>query len=300
MELITKPKFLIGVIVTVGALLAGSVRAESAENYSPRTHPVLTDKWMFWAGGFFPSLDSRLRMDSDMGSPGSGLDFEDELGLSENKTVLWGGARWHMAQRHQLEIEFNNLRRSGFNGFTLEDYQIGDQRVDASGSIATTFNVFLARLTYGYSLIKDEKQDLALKAGFHFTNADASLQLAGDVTDVDTGMTLCSPAPCISPLLETSEFTFPLPHFGLAYGYAFTPKFALRTQALAFYIVINDIKGALFELDFDLHYQPWKKFGLGAGLRYFRVSVDDERDKLFRGKFVFEYWGPVIYATVSF
>ena len=48
-----------------------------------------------------------------------------------------------------------------------------------------------------------------------------------------------------------------------------------------------------------IHQKP-VAVGVGAGVRYFRASLDDERDKLFRGKFIYEYWGPVLYGTVNF
>ena len=53
-------------------------------------HAFTKQKWTFWVGGFFPNVESKVRLDSDLGSPGDGINLEDTLGLDDSKTVLWG------------------------------------------------------------------------------------------------------------------------------------------------------------------------------------------------------------------
>jgi hypothetical protein len=284
-------------LFVVGILFCPTVNAESGE---PALHPAFDQKWRVWLGGFFPNFDTAVRVDSNMGSPGDGLDLESVLGLSDKKSTLWGGARWRVNRRNSLEIEFNNLRRSGSNLQTLEDYQIGDYIIEANGEIDTIFNVTLARITYGYSMIRNQRHNFSVKGGFHLARVDLSMDLTGDISDADTGDNLCTPSPCDVTLLDEVDFTFPLPHLGLAYGFAITPKFAFRTQALGFYVEISDIKGVLTEIDLDLQYQPWKHFGFGTGLRYFNITIDDKGDDLIRGRLEYEYYGPVLYVMGSF
>jgi hypothetical protein len=287
-------------LIATGIFFASAGHAESSEQNRQSIHPAVGQKWRIWLGGFFPNMDSSVRLDSEMGNPGDGLDLEDTLGLNDKKSTLWGGANWRISRRNQIEIEINNLKRSGSNFKTLEDYQIGDYIIEADGEIETLFNVTLARVTYGFSMIRTDRHDLSIKGGFHLTRVEAALGLKGDVTDIDTGDSLCTPTPCEASVIEKSDFAFPLPHVGLAYGFAITPKLAFRAQALGFYIEISDIKGTLTELDLDLQYQPWKHFGFGAGFRYFNVTVDDKSDEIFRGRFDYEYYGPVIYVLGSF
>ena len=56
----------------------------------------------------------------------------------------------------------------------------------------------------------------------------------------------------------------------------------------------------LLDLGLDLQYRPWRRFGVGAGMRYFNITVDDNRDSDSLGRFVYEYFGPVIYGVYSF
>lgn len=294
-------RFLAMTLLAFSLLIPGTALADP-DSQNPALNPMLRDKWSIWLGGFFPSLNTDIRFDSDQGSPGDGLSLEDTLGLDDSKSVLWGGVRWRISRRNQIEFEFANLDRTGQSGFITDELNIGEQKIQAGGAIDTKVDFALGRITYGFAVLQREKHELAVKGGFHMTRVNASLQLFGDITDVDTGQTLCAPSPCQSEQEETDAITLPLPHFGLSYAYAFTPKWALRTQLLGFAIKVNDIQGILIEADLDLQYQPWKHFGFGGGLRSFTLKVEDEGlgGGLVRGKIEYRYWGPVIYFLGTF
>ena len=279
--------------------IASAAIAESDSAIANPGHPLLNNTWDFWAGGFFPSVDSEIRLDSSLGSPGDGIDLEDDFGLDDGKTVLWGGARWHFLTRHLVEIEVANLNRSATVGGTTREWDIGDNTYRAGARIDSEFDLALIRATYGYSIFRRPKHELSLKAGFHMTHTRIAIRGFGDVANVDTGQPVCNPSPC-EVEAESSDFTIPLPHLGAAYGYGFTPKLALRSQLLLFAIEINDIKGTLAEVDLDLIYRPWEHVAFGAGIRYFKVTVEDKRNAFLRGEFEYEYKGPVLYVMGSF
>jgi hypothetical protein len=44
----------------------------------------------------------------------------------------------------------------------------------------------------------------------------------------------------------------------------------------------------------------WRRFGVGASLRYFIITVDDKRDADSRSRFVLDYFGPVICGVFIF
>jgi len=99
--------------------------------------------------------------------------------------------------------------------------------------------------------------------------------------------------------LESSDVTVPLPHLGLSFVYAFSPKLAIRAQVLGFALEINGIKGSLIEIDTDLVYNPWQRFGLGAGFRFFNANVKSTGSSL-NGESDFRYLGPVVYGKFTF
>lgn len=254
----------------------------------------LDDKFAVWLGGFFPEVDSTIRLDSILG-PGDTIDFEDTLGLEDGKNVWFGGARWRITPRHQLEFELIQLNRSGLLESATEELKIGDYEVGVGGRIETVFDVTIGRLTYGYNLIDTERSSLALKAGLHIAGFDSVLRLSGNVSEGGQPI-----GDGVSVVDEGADITAPLPHVGVSWGYAFTPRFALRAQGLAFALKFDEWKGSLLDLGLDIQYHPWRIFGFGAGFRYFRATVENDNDDDLFGKFVYEYYGPVIYGIFSF
>lgn len=78
-----------------------------------------------------------------------------------------------------------------------------------------------------------------------------------------------------------------------------TPTLALNLQAIGFAVEIDSIDGSIIELDADVGWQPWRHVGLGAGLRYFKISVKGGNSDL-NGEFNFEYLGPTLYFHATF
>ena len=282
-------------------LLATSVLlADSAQGQSNRLNPSLHNRWEFWAGGFFPDMSTDIRLDSAEFDSGTSFNLEDELGLNDSKSVLWGGFRWRISRRNQLEAEISNLNNSGFVAFRTRPLNIDDFTVTAQADIATEWDLKIVRFTYAYSMISRERHDLSIKAGIHLAATELDILATGDIRDEDTGMTVCSPSPPCSVGVTTDDFTFPLPHAGLSYDFAFNSKWSLSTAIMGFAIKINDIRASLIETQLDLRYQPWKRFGFGAGYRHFRLSIEDLDNSFLGGKFAFNYDGPVLFLIATF
>lgn len=275
-------------------LLVMATAAAAADNPDEGA-PFLDDRYSIWLGGFFPTVDSRFRLDSSTGTPGDEIDFEDTLGLEDGKTVGFGGFRWRISPRNLVEFELVQLNRSGLVEGISKPLDIGDYEIRVGGRIETEFDVTIGRLTYGFTALNTETSEVALKAGLHLTKVHTLLRLSGAV--FKDGIPVGTPSSVVD---EGEDVAAPLPHLGLSYGYAFTPKLGFRAQALAFALKISGYEGSLIDLGLDVQYRPWRRFGVGAGLRYFNITVDDKRDADSRSRFVFEYFGPVIYGVFSF
>jgi hypothetical protein len=284
------------VLFALSVFVQGTALAEPIGEDEKYNH-MLDDRFSLWIGGFFPNVESEIRLDNVVaGGPGDTISFENFLGLEDSKTTLWGGFRWRISRRNKLEFEFNNLNRSGHVEASTKDIAIGEQIIRGTAKIDTQFDLTLGRLTYGFSVIRKQKHDFAVKAGFHIAGASLKIDAFGQVENINTGEVISGQAVPV----ETDEYTLPLPHLGLSYTYAFTPKWGLRAQAIGFALKINDIKGAMAEIDLDLHYQRWKYVGIGGGFRYWDLSVEDTGDSFLTGEFEYKYWGPALYVLGSF
>ena len=255
------------------------------------------DRVRVYAGGFFPSLSTGIAINGTNVTPPP-IDVEDVLGVDDSDTVGWAGVQWHISRRNTLEFEYFKLDRDGFIDLFPNPVEVGDLIIE-SGSINTAFDVAVSRLTYGFSIMRNERMDLQLKAGLHIADLSAALQLAGAVCDVTLGE---MPPGCPggqTPVAQSEDVTAPLPHFGVSFGYAITPTIATNFQVIGFAIELDDIDGSILEIDADLAWQPWRHFGFGVGLRYFNTNVDAGTSEL-NGEFDIEYFGPTVYVAATF
>ena len=275
--------------LAIGIALPFPLLAEERDQANER-------KWEIYLGVFAPSVGSRVGINGEAITPPP-IDVEDVLGVEDGKNVPWGGVRWDFVGRHSLEFEYFQLNRTGLRGFEGEEIGVGDFLVE-SGAILTELDFSLGRLTYGYRIIDGEKSWLRLEGGLHLADFSASLQLAGNICDLAAGE--APPCPTIdSPVDQSEDVTAPLPHFGASYEYHFTDVLTLRLQLIGFAIELDNIDGAITEIDADLVWRPWDNFGVGLGGRYFNVSVKGSEDRL-NGEFDYEYYGPALYVIAMF
>ena len=75
-------------------------------------------------------------MDSSSGIPGTGLDFEDQLGLAETAASPYLYFRWRYHPVHRIELEYYELLRNGTNVIG-SSFRIGDVSGNAGVSIFT-------------------------------------------------------------------------------------------------------------------------------------------------------------------
>jgi hypothetical protein len=264
-----------------------------AETDSTRNR-IKDDRFSLYLGGFFPQINSGIRLDSSLGI-GEDISFEETLGLEDTDSVLWGGAIWRISRRNMLEFEYFQLNRSGGVRAVTDPFQIGNSLVQAGAQVESKFDVGIGRLTYAYAIVADERKEFAVKAGLHWASVDAALRLSGAVIDIPSGQ----PIAAGSTKTEEGDISAPLPHAGLSFSYAITPKLLARAQGLGFALSVGDYSGSLIDAGVDLAYSPWRHFGFGAGIRYFALRLEAENNRL-DGEFDFDYWGPTLFGVVSF
>ncbi len=265
-----------------------------AEDYD-----ILNDPWRVYVGAFSASVDSKVNIIGDELPPGPPIDIEDILGVEDSKTVAWGGIGWRFARRHSLEAEFFTLNRNASVTQPFEPpLQIGDTIIE-SGTVGTTYDTSVYRLTYGYSAIRTERSDLRLQGGLHFASLKANFGIEGAICDSTTVPSTPPGCPPLGTSTENEDISSPLPHIGAAYSYAITPTVAFSVGAMGFAVEIDKIDGSIIEIDADIAWQPFRHFGFGAGYRYFKVDVESSGSDL-NGKFEFEYQGPMVYVQATF
>ncbi len=284
-------------------LIAGCIAmglSYSSVAVADSAYPMLDNPWRVYVGAFNASVDSRLGFSSDDFPDIPDIDIEDILGLADSETVAVGGVGWHFKPRHALELEYFTLNRNNvlLDSTFVPPLQLDDVFLE-SGQITSRYDTSITRLTYGYSILRSERSDLQLLAGIHIAQLDIALQVAGAVCSPDTTPSVPPGCPIDTSGNDSKKVSAPLPHFGAAYSYAFTPTLAMNLGLKGFKIEIDDIDGTIIEVGADVAWQPWRNIGIGAGARYFKAQVDSTGADV-DGTIEFEYFGPMIYVQATF
>ena len=105
MGIITDGKAAGGALVL--AVLSGVAAAQQV------AHPALTDRWSFQVGLHAPQVDTTASLNGSGGRVGTAISFEDDLNLTDRKTMPAVLASVRLGERWKFEAEYLSLKRSG-------------------------------------------------------------------------------------------------------------------------------------------------------------------------------------------
>lgn len=260
------------------AFIASATAAGAAEGDIP-DHPALSAKWYFGAGLFIPKTTTEARLTSATLGAGAIIDFEDSLGIDDEKEVPGFMARWRINHRWRLEAEYFELNRSATRG-TNREIQWGDQVFPINTQVSTDFDFSDLRVSVGYSFFRTKDKELGAGIGFHVASYDASLRSANFGS-------------------ESEDVTAPLPVFTIYGQFALTDRWAVSARLDRLSLDYDKYEGSIGALGLDLMYQPFRNFGFGIGFRslLFDLTVEENARQL-EVKQTFQ--GPILFITGNF
>ena len=255
-----------------------------------------SDDWQDWLMGrrfeisgdaFFPSLDTKVRVDATDGTPGTVIDFEQNLGMSDTETLPVLSFDWRFAKKHRLNVGYFSLKRSG-STVTITQIRFGDTVFDVNLPISSFFDIDVTSLAYSYSLLFDERKELAISVGLSVQ--DASFGIIGNA-----GQGLIQAA---------SGITAPLPAFGLSGGYVFTDKLFLRAGVgvFAFKLALSDedeLQGEIVNAMVGIYHQTFENVRFGLSYRLSDINAGFGNATGFNS-LEYRYQGPALGVTGSF
>ena len=229
-----------------------------------------TDDWQSWPMGekylltldaYFPTLDTRVRVDASDNTPGTTIDFEQNLGMSDTETLPIVTFSWRFAKKHRLDLGYFSLDRSG-SSVTDTQIRFGDIVIDADLPISSFFDVDVTYVSYSYSLIFDERKELSLSAGLSVQ--DFAFGIQGNAGQ---------------GLIEAeSGLTAPLPTFGINGAYALTDKWFIRAGAgvFSFDLALTDesgLTGEIISATASINHQTFKNVRFGLSYLFFDIDT---------------------------
>lgn len=244
------------------------------------------DKWKFNLGGFFPAIDTSIRVDGvDIGDD---IDIEDTLGFSDDDTIWRLDGYWRFFKRHRLSFGYHQFNRDA--SVTLEEeLEIGDEIFDVGAAVSSELNMGFFPIDYRYSYFQNEKWELSAGLGVYWIDLEFSVAAFLQVDD----------EPPIVDDFESTDFNGPLPYLVLGFEYYITPKWLATAKAGYFGLEVGDVDGSLGNIGAQIEYQFTKTFGLGLGYDYFRIDVTVKDNEL-SSDLLYQYHGVQAYGILRF
>ena len=186
-----------------------------------------------------------------------------------------------------MNFQHFRLARHG-NSVSDLPIRFGDVVFPANLPLSSYFDVDVYSFGYSYSLIQDEKMELAFSVGLQFQDID--MGIAGSV---GPGL-----------IAEDADVVAPLPTFGGSFDYAISDKWVFTSLVGVFALEIDlgddtEFSGEILQINTGIAYKAFKNVAFALQYNYFRVGVDVD-DPDWMGSLKYEYRGPVLAIAVYF
>lgn len=256
------------VALSVAVLSLGSAVAHAAErptndrlpDWAPQPPPnVIEDRFRVEIMMLSAALDTDLRIDPTLATQGTLIDAEDDFALDDAKLLPLAEITLLPGDRHLLRLSGFSVRRAAQNRID-RTIVFDDQTYLAGERVDSELNLTLIGLTYGYSVVKTPRVDVALTFGVQVVEVEANAVVRSRVVrDAETGVS-------------------PLPLAGLEGRFDFNSRWSAEARLQYLSVEFDEIQGSVLDARAALTWRknPYLVFGLGY--RRFAVEVDSRDD----------------------
>jgi len=234
-------------------------------------------------GTYMPSLNTKLRLDSEILGRGTEIDFEDVLQLDRSPLILRGDAEVPIASWLGLDLGFYVINRKNTRVID-RDIQFGDTIFNLNQTVNTKFNTTYLRTNFKFYIIRKPRLDFGLWAGANvaFLNFSLDAQELGETFS------------------EGRDVWAPIPAIGIHASYTLFRNFYVFGKVGYFYYGISDnLKFNNWSLDFSIYYYFYKFLGIGATDEYNRTELKGELSDL-SGEIFNRLGGFQFYLVIGF
>lgn len=273
-------------IILVSSLSYSQEDVEKPTNIEDvEKHAILSDKYQFGVGMFFPSKSISIGVDGS--TPNEEIEFGKALGFNDNQITLLLGFDWLFAKKWKLSFEYFGLKNS--NSRVLKEDVVWDELTFEEGTNVKGgigFNIY--RVYVGRIFSRGQKHEFGGGLGVHAMNVKAFME--GDVLTSEGDLSFEK---------SHKSITIPLPNLGLWYFYAPNTKWAFITRIDVFALSIGDFSGSLWNITPGVNYQFFKHIGMSLNYRYIDIGAKFDSSN-WKGDVDIIFHGPSITVTSNF
>lgn len=248
--------FVIGAVF-VALVLAAAAPAEAQRDFQP-----LFDKFNFKLAGSWVSLNTEIRLDSDLGDGrGTTLNFEDDLDLGSGETIPTLAFEWQIARKHKLGVRWQDIKRDS-SAQALTEIEWGDETIPIDANITLAFDITQAFIDYTYYPWVKERWAAGVGIGFRWMDIQTTLAWREENVDEEGSSDVKGSAP--------------LPYLYFEYRRLFSEKWRFITGLGWLYIKVGDIEGGQVIGRASIEYLAGKTWSFGGALNLSNINVDWE------------------------
>jgi hypothetical protein len=270
--------------VACGAIASFAGTAARADDLKPGD-----ERFKFVAGWFLPAFNTDVRIDN-AGDSGDRVDLKDDLGVNRDQSGALFGFEWRFKERHRIAATYSSFSQTKTRVIDRQ-ITIGDEIYPVDATIRTNWSLDMIPITYSYSFIKNDTNELAGTFGIHWDSVSLKLNGSSSLSNDDLNAEAKSSA------------DLPLPMFGVRYDHHFSNSWSAGAGAGFFSISFGDTgtdaKGSLYNLRAYTEYRFGGRYGAGFAIDAFKLKVEAKKTHL-TGEYKYDYWGPQLYLTARF
>jgi len=166
---------------------------------------------------------------------------------------------------------------------------IDDVTFPIDASLRSDWSIDLIPITYSYSFLQSEKNELAGTFGIHVDKF--SLEVVGTLGNQQI----------VGETDSSADLRLPLT--GLRYDHHFSDSWSPGVSAAYFTIEFGedtlDADGSLYSGRAYIEYRFQGRYGAGLAIDAFSLDLDATKNN-FSGSYEYDYWGPPLYLTPRF
>ena len=272
-------------LVLAGALLAAS----SARAQFPGDVP---ENFRLHVGGIFALFNTDTQLSTkNPDNPGTDIDFEDVLGVPDNKFAFRADGYWNFLGRSYLDFGYSSFNRSEQHTIT-QDIVFNGVTYTAGASVDAEMDERFIYAAYRYGFVKNPSFQFGASLGVSYAKLDASLTAA-------TGVVGPNGQPIVGSVTKEASIEAPIPLIGLEASGALSRQVTLGAYARGFGANIGDYSGNMIDAGARLDWYVARNLGVGLAYEYNHIHITKETDTR-KTEFKTQYHGPRFYLTVTF
>jgi len=251
--------------------LAGILFAMALPASAQSINPSLDDVFQARVGPFFANFDTKVGV--------SGVDYDQDNQLDDNKTTAAVYAMWRITPKLHLKLGYSQISRDDTTTLA-SGIPVGGINVPAGTVLDQDYETSSLPISLAYAFVKNERTEFGVEAGV-------------SVTTIKNRISITVPgAPTITPV--NFDVTEPLPSIGLFWNQAFSPQWMFIGSVGYLPVEVGGIDADFYSALGGVEWRPLKNAAFGAAYLYTKAdgTITDSGST---SAFEYQYDGPFLY-----